>query len=346
MILGYATLNGTGGFFKKFDLPHRHTEMFSTTPIAMGTHLGDMTEAVSELYREGLAYALEHGINFIDTAINYRGMRSERDIGYVLKNWINDKERINRENIVVSSKAGIIPGDVEAKLVPKDYLQKVLLENGIVQDSDLNIVETHRHVLAPTYFEFAIGESMKHLNLQTIDIYYVHNPEISMMVLGPDTFYKKLEKLFLFLEEQVQVGNIKNYGLATWVGLLNNPDEAGYISLERVVKTAERVAGKSHHFKFIQFPLNKRINEGTSNKNQRVNGKWQTVVEAAEELGIYATTSAPFNLGNDIDDGKKPEKALMDIINTKGILSTMVGMKSIKHIKENIEIIRANDWTF
>jgi aryl-alcohol dehydrogenase-like predicted oxidoreductase len=339
MISGYATLNGTSEYLIKSGMPIRKSPMFCAPPIAMGTHLGEMNEEDSILYREGIEYGLMNGLNFIDTAINYRGMRSERDVGHVLKSLI-ERGSIRREEVIVSSKAGIIPGDIEANLVPADYLKKVLLDGGIIKESDLNIVDTHRHVLSPDYYRFAIENSKKHLHLETIDLYYIHNPEISMMPLGPDLFYQQLEKLFSFFENQVQNGNINYYGFATWNGLLNAPNEEGYISIQETLNTAKRVAGEGHHFKFIQFPLNKQMNQAVKNQNQRVNGKWLTIIEAAQELGIHPTTSAPFNLGKIFDGGTDPQHILKTVTHKNGVFSTMVGMKKVPHIKENIEIFQ------
>ena len=33
--------------------------------LALGTHLGDATDAVSEQYRDAIVYALQHGINSV-----------------------------------------------------------------------------------------------------------------------------------------------------------------------------------------------------------------------------------------------------------------------------------------
>ncbi|PFA62894.1 hypothetical protein CN378_17800 [Bacillus sp. AFS015802] len=339
MISGYASFNGTSDYLSKFTWACRESPMFTASPIALGTHLGEMNEEDSVLYREGVEYGLLNGLNFIDTAINYRGMRSERDVGYVLKSLIK-RGSIKREEVIVSTKGGIIPGDIEANLVPTDFLQKVLLEGGIIQVSDVNIVDTHRHVLAPDYYRFAIETSQKHLHLETIDIYYIHNPEISMMTLGPALFYTQLEKLFSFFENQVRLGNIKYYGFATWFGFLKDPTEKGYLSIEEVLNIAQRVAGEGHHFKFIQFPLNKHMNDGIQKQNQKASGKWLSVIEAAHELGIYSTTSAPFHLGKAFDEKSDARSMLTEVTSSKGVFSTMVGMKKIEHIKENIEILQ------
>ncbi|WP_066175813.1 aldo/keto reductase [Bacillus marinisedimentorum] len=317
----------------------RQTPWFQVPPIAMGTHLGDMTESDSALYRKSLSFGLMNGINMIDTALNYRGMKSERDIGAVLNMLLVDSGQLKREQIIISTKAGIIPGDIDAKLVPKDYLEKILYKQNIISPADVNSVDHHRHVLAPDYFQFAIEQSRKHLNLETIDIYYLHNPEISMMTLGAESFYKKLQALFSFFEIQIEKKRIRFYGMAAWDAFLLHEGNPGYISLEKVVETARSVAGESHHFKFLQTPYNHFKQEAGNLANQKVKGKSYTLFQSAEQQGIFVTTSAPFHLGKVFEDGVSSRKALSDIIQTPGILSAMVGMKQDVHMKENIKTL-------
>lgn len=274
----------------------RSTPWFDVSRIAVGTHLGEMNEADSALYQESIEFALCNGINFIDTALNYRGMRSERDVGVVLSKLFKE-DRMNRDDIVISTKAGIIPGDIDLQLRPENYLKEKLIAPGILQEKDLQIIDNHKHVLKPSYYEFAIEQSLNHLNLDTIDIHYIHNPEISKHVLGEENFYKELERLFRFYEDQVQQGTIRFYGMAVWTAFTENPSALGYISLERVMDTAKKVAGSSHHFRFIQTPFNFYNQKVLTDQNQQVQGKWRTLFQAADELEVYVTTSAPLDCG-------------------------------------------------
>ena len=57
--------------------------------LMLGTHLGDFTDDVSESYRDAIAFALQNGISSIDGAINYRGMRSEKDEGTAVQELIS-----------------------------------------------------------------------------------------------------------------------------------------------------------------------------------------------------------------------------------------------------------------
>ncbi|BCB03670.1 aldo/keto reductase [Bacillus sp. KH172YL63] len=339
MIEGYATFKGTRNIIGRNGLSGRRTPYFMAAPIGIGTHLGEMNETDSGLYRQGMEYGLIHGLNFIDTAINYRGMRSERDVGYVLNSLIEEKGLLQRDEVIISTKGGLIPGDVLQNLVPAAYLQQVLLEGNILSESDLNVVGNVKHVMSPRYYQFAIEQSRQHLQLSTIDIYYIHNPEISKMMLPEEIFYGQLEELFAMLENQVKRGNIRHYGLATWRGLIAPPDDKGYISIQEAVKRAKSVAGEDHHFRFLQFPLNSIRNEAVTFNNQKMKNKWMTVVEAAKEAGLYSTTSAPFELGKLTGEGSV-KHLLKKIISTEEVLSTMVGMKQVKHIKENLEVLK------
>jgi aryl-alcohol dehydrogenase-like predicted oxidoreductase len=314
----------------------RSTPWFDVSPIAIGTHLGDMNETDSALYQESIEFALCNGINFIDTALNYRGMRSERDIGAVLSKLFKE-DRINRDNIVVSTKAGIIPGDIDLQLRPENYLKEKLIDPGILQEKDLQIIDNHKHVLKPSYYEFAIEQSLKHMNLNTIDIHYIHNPEISNRVLGEENFYKELERLFKFYEDRVERGTIRFYGMAVWTAFTDHPGAPGYLSLEKVMDTAKKVAGSSHHFRFIQTPFNFYNKKALTDQNQLVCGQWRTLFQAAEELDVYVTTSAPLDCGRlRGTQEQNAEQLIRFVLDTPEILSTMIGMRRLETVKRNI----------
>jgi aldo/keto reductase family protein len=62
----------------------------TTSSIGLGTYLGDSTAADDASYQEAARHAIRGGMNVIDTAINYRGQRSERAIGAALKAVLGD----------------------------------------------------------------------------------------------------------------------------------------------------------------------------------------------------------------------------------------------------------------
>lgn len=52
--------------------------------IGLGTYPGSFSDADSRQYIDAITYAVKSGMTAIDTAINYRGMRSEKDVGKAL----------------------------------------------------------------------------------------------------------------------------------------------------------------------------------------------------------------------------------------------------------------------
>lgn len=91
MIKGYANLQGTIEYFNKQNSTENWNitnDRYSYSKLGLGTFIGDFSDENSRLFRESIKYSLLNGINFIDTAINYRGMRSERDIGIVITKLI------------------------------------------------------------------------------------------------------------------------------------------------------------------------------------------------------------------------------------------------------------------
>ncbi len=339
-IEGYADLDSTNKYFAKrgiSDSRLKKTQWFSTLPIAIGTHLGDFSDEHSELSKAAIKLALEKGINFIDTAINYRGMRAERDIGECLRQLINEKEQIKRSEIIISTKTGILPGDITLNMNSNLYLQEVLLKEGAIEEHEINRIDYHKHTLSPKYFEWSINKARQHMGIETIDIHYVHNPEFSMMVLGEERFYKSLIKLFEFYEGQVEAGSIRSYGVATWDALLIDDGEPGYISLERTVEAAKAAAGNKNNFKFIMLPFNLKNNEAATKRNQTVGRKLLSALEAAQELEIYTTISAPLVQGECFAEAS-PEKMLRYVTDSDSVFAAMVGMKQAMHVEENLKI--------
>src|SRR5207253_7720855 len=88
----------------------------SVSSLGIGTYLGAADDAADQAYIDSLLAAGEGGVNFFDTAINYRNQRSERCIGAALK-------RLQRDEIVICTKAGILtPGAVPGFLRPEDVV--------------------------------------------------------------------------------------------------------------------------------------------------------------------------------------------------------------------------------
>src|SRR5262249_8684632 len=76
--------------------------------LGISAYLGTMDGEADRAYIEALIAAAEGGVNWFDTAINYRHQRSEQCIGAAL-------QQLQRDEIVVCTKAGFVtPGEPES----------------------------------------------------------------------------------------------------------------------------------------------------------------------------------------------------------------------------------------
>ncbi|MEG0308095.1 MAG: aldo/keto reductase [Clostridium sp.] len=341
MIRGYATLEHTKNYFNSRGIAFKSCDFFSGSEIAIGTHLGNFSDEDSNMYINTLTFGLQNGINFIDTAVNYRGMRSEVDIGIVLKDLISTNKLLTRDEIIISTKGGQIFGDILKGIPPIKYIDDVLIKNGIIKYEDLNIIDNARFTMHPDFYEFTIEQSRKNLGVETIDIHYIHDPETSRQVLGEEAFYHQLKELIKFYESKVDLGHIRFYGMATWDCFISDMDSPWYISMEKVINIVHSVAGDNHHFKFIQLPYNKINTKAKTFKNQHVSGELYSAIDAAKELGLTVTISSPLNQMEDLDDLNLTPKDLIEYVtSTDGVFSTMIGMKNKDHLKYNMEILK------
>ena len=101
-----------------------HTTVSS---IGIGTYLGEPTATDDEAYVASVEHAVRSGINVIDTALNYRGQRSERAVGAALRRLTASGD-VSRDEVVLCSKGGYIPLDGQPPASRDEYLAYVKRE--------------------------------------------------------------------------------------------------------------------------------------------------------------------------------------------------------------------------
>ena len=106
--------------------------------------------------------------------------------------------------------------------------------------------------MSPRFLENQIEGSLKNLQVECIDQYFLHNPEIELAEIGEEPFYKRLLSAFELLEKMVAEKKIARYGLATWNGFRQ---KKGGLQLAKALQCARNAGGDSHHFKAIRSPL-------------------------------------------------------------------------------------------
>ena len=313
--------------------------------IGAGTYLGDPNERTDALYAEALEAALAAGCNLLDTAINYRFQRSERVIGAVLERLIA-QGAVRRDEFVLCTKGGYLPFDGAYPADPNRYLIDTFLSPGLIQYDDL---VAGCHCLAPRYLEHQLAASLANLRVETLDVYYLHNPEQQLDEVPRETFLERMEAAFRLLEDKAREGAIRWYGTATWNGYRANPNDRAYLSLEELVGIARRIAGEAHHFRMIQAPFNVAMPEAFGFKNQLVGGRVMSLLEAASAFGMAVVTSAgllqsrlaslPAQLARFFPGlATDAQRALQFARSAPGVTTALVGMKRREHVEENLAL--------
>lgn len=351
-IKGFATPEGTQRYRSRFEgkpgvaQGHFRTAYgdLALSSLGMGTYLGnpdpktdaDMVQAVKTSVTSGV-------INVIDTAINYRYMASERAIGEALRQLLAEGTA-QRDELFLCSKNGYLTPDFAVQEDFPTYFRKNLLEPGVVQPSD---IVQNMHCMAPGYLNDQLNRSLANLGVETLDLMYLHNAaESQLEAMGQAVFMQRLEAAFTFYEQARKENRIRYYGMATWDCFRIPPQAKGYLSLEAVVRLAEKVGGPQHGFRFIQFPYNMALLEGLSNETQGADGEMMCLLEACEALGIGVFTSVPLMQGQLLSQVKvnfegldlPSQQCLQFVRSSPGVLAPLVGHKNPTHVVENLKV--------
>ena len=200
-----------------------------------------------------------------------------------------------------------------------------------------------------SYLEDQLNRSLNNLDLECVDLIYLHNAiEGQIKDLSKEQLVQKLKDVFDFYEKKRSDRKIKFYGMATWECFRVDSDNPQFLSLSDVLDLAKQVGGENHGFRFIQLPFNMNLDQAFLKKNQNVDGKNISILEAAQKYNIGVFTSVPFMQGKLLAPGVIPEfnelkpslRALQFIRSTPGVLAPLVGHKLEAHVNENLEIMK------
>jgi len=348
MISGFATSIGTKTFSEKFLTENYNTfQNLHLSNIGIGTYLGDPDSQTDTLVKDAVKKSIQSGVNVIDTAINYRAQKSERSIGAALSELINEN-LIKREEVFICTKNGYVTNDGDIQEDFMQYVMRELGQPGIVKEGDIS---SGYHCMTIPYLQDQLERSLKNLDLECIDLMYLHNAVEGHPEMSKSQFLENLKKVFGFYEEKRNEGKIRFYGLATWECFRTTSENVMFLSLEDVVKLAQDVGGSDHGFRFIQLPFNLHFDQAMLLKNQTVSGTQKSILDSAVELGIGVFTSVPLMQGKLLEWAKSkplfttssPSVGLLQFIrSTPGVLAPLIGQKSSTHVDENLEVMKIN----
>jgi aryl-alcohol dehydrogenase-like predicted oxidoreductase len=368
MLTGHASAEGTARYRDRFPQPRdaghfRHpanvlgADDLWLSSIGIGTYLGDTTDAADRAYTEAIVAALRSGINVLDTAINYRHQRSERNIGAAIRQLISSGE-IQRDEVFVCTKAGYLSFDGDMPRDPRAYIMQEYVESGVLDPAQ---VASGMHCMAPKFLQNQIERSRRNLGLNTIDLFYVHNPETQLGSVPLDVFLTRLKDAFAMLEGEVTQGRVGYYGLATWNGLRTREGARDHLSLTELVNIAQEIAGEQHHFRFLQLPFNLAMPEAYGLANQVLEQQRMSLLTAAQRMGIAVVGSAtlyqgqltnglPEFLRQRLGTGSDAETAIQFSRSAPGLTTSLIGMGKKEHVAANVRAVLqppapVEDWT-
>ncbi|MSO93420.1 MAG: aldo/keto reductase [Rhodospirillales bacterium] len=350
MIAGRATTEGTQRYRARTSEAaaghFRDVDRLAWSSIGIGTYLGNSDAATDRLVTAATVAVVGGGINVIDTAVNYRYERGEKSVGAALAELIG-KGGIKRDEIVVCTKGGFLPHPDRGRWFQREYAAKGTDGIGmkdLVADS---------HCMHPAYLAGEIERSRANLGLQTIDVYYVHNPESQLRHVDQATFDARIAAAFVRLERAVAEGTIGAYGLATWGAFRVPEGQPGHISLARMKDLARRAAkGGADHFRFIQLPLNLGMREAVELPTQKVGGRLVPAIPAAAVLGLHPVASGSIAQGGlkalpvwiadrmGKDFASDHQRALQYTRSAPGLAAALIGMKQPAHVQENVALAK------
>lgn len=345
----FATSEGTRKYAARFAnraaAGHfREQQGLWLSSIGIGTYLGEPDARTDQAYTDAIVAAVESGANVIDSAINYRFQRSERSVGAALKELA--RRGFAREELLVCTKGGFLTPDAEMPADANEYFNREYVATELLREGD---VAAGCHSMAPRFIADQIERSRRNLAIETIDVYYLHNPETQLGEVPREMFNNRVRSAFEFLESAVAAAKIHFYGLATWNAFRQDEKTQDFLSIAAMESLARDVAGGSHHFRFVQLPCNLGMTEALTRSNQPVDSRHVPMVEAANKLGITLVASAAMLQGK-LSRGlpsfvtaalglqNDAERALQFVRSTPGITTALVGMSRVEHVRANLTL--------
>lgn len=347
-LAGRATVAGTTRYAARFagKLSGDHfgaLDGLTVSSVGLGTYLGAPDDATDALVASAARTCLRSGVNVLDTAINYRHQRGERSLGVALSEAIAAGE-LARDEVVVCTKGGFLPLDGVVPKSPKAFLHKTYIETGLARPED---IVADCHCISPTFLEAQLERSRVNLGLDTLDVYFLHNPETQLESVSRMELARRVKAAFEVLERARAEGRIARYGFATWQAFRADDAALEHISLEVAVGWAREVGGEDHGFRVVQLPYNLSMAEAWALRTQRVNGREANLLDAAAALGVAVVASAPLyqarltkalppSVRKALGGTSDAHRALSFVRSTPGIASALVGMKDSEHVRENL----------
>ena len=323
----YATPEGTRRYAARFEevdfLPFGRTDLL-VSPVGFGSY---RIEANKTAHYNALCHALTSGVNLIDTSSNYGDGGSEHLIGHTL-GLILAGGQLQRDELIIVSKVGYLQG--------RNYEES---QNRRAEGRTWpDLVEYSgrlEHCIHPEFIADQLTQTLERLHLETLDCYLLHNPEYYLgwaehnelpIDVARANYYQRIALAFAYLEEEVQRGRIRSYGVSS-NSFVEPMDRYQFTSASRLWEVAESISAE-HHFTTIQFPLN-IIEPGAIYERNQDDG--QTLLEFAQAKKLAVLTNRPLNGVQDstlIRFAEPPKMGMVDPITIEPMIASLIALET------------------
>ncbi len=306
--------------------------------------LGTMTYGEQNTEKEAheqINFALEKGVNFLDTAEMYAVPSNKNSQGKTeecIGSWIS-KNHHKRQDIIIATKVtGPSPGLQYISDIPLGFSKARILE--------------------------AVDKSLERLHTDYIDLYQLHWPERKSNMFGQRDYKhyggweNNFEKIIDTLEELKKSGKIRHYGLSnetSW-GVMKNQAYAeskqahGYISIQNAYNLLNRtfeinlaeVSIREGIPLLAYSPLGMGMLSGKYHQ-QDLNFenrllKYKARFPRYHGKHVFETAGKYVKLAREI--GISPTQMALAFVNDRPfICSNIIGATTINQLKENIESV-------
>jgi aryl-alcohol dehydrogenase-like predicted oxidoreductase len=350
----HATPQGTEIYRARFD-DRLHTSHFRLrndlwmSSVGIRVRGSGVYDQNGEQQRAALVDAVHLGCNVVDTVVDHPNRDSELVLGQALAS-IFALGRVSRDEIIVSSHGGHVRFEGAYPAGAAAYVRKNLIESGIAAADEF--AQGWHHCIAPKYLRLQLRQSLTNLGLGTLDIYYIHLPEVQKLERGEAVFESRLRAAFAELESQVRAERLICYGITSIDGFRVPPDHPAHLSVDRLVELAHDAGGENHRFRYIQVPFNLTMREVAEFPNQTLGGRAMTLVDAAQELGVslFGTSTLwggqlarhfPRNVRAAFPEASTDAQAAIQFARSlDGLSSALVGMDTREQVLEDLAIAR------
>lgn len=276
------------------------------SPVGVGMYRMSVD---NEEHFAALKTAITSGYNLLDTATNYSNGKSEELIGRFI-----EKYPVYRKQLFIVSKVGYIPSRSLQTKAFSTFLAKNVSEVAVIEDD-------FEYSLDSGFISYQLDNTLERLNRDYLDVYLLHNPERylqSQNLNSPAKLYETIKRAFEQLEEKVNEGKIRYYGVSS--NLVFDPRKEGSIDCRQLLEIAKSIK-EDHHFKFLQFPFNFKEKMAL-----QPNYGQESLLEFTKNNGLIRIANRPLNMN---ENGFEfclvtHEEALkeLDVVTAKFCLST------------------------